>query len=63
MSFQNVALESLLQLLARDEDGQDIVEYAFLAGLISIAAIAVILLLGPYLQNAFQDVITAVNSA
>jgi pilus assembly protein Flp/PilA len=53
----------LLTSLRRGERGQDIVEYAFLAGLISIVAVGVIVLLGPYLQNAFQDLINAVNSA
>jgi Flp pilus assembly pilin Flp len=46
-------------LLVR-EDGQDMVEYALLAALISIAAIAVILLIGPILNKVFQDVINAV---
>lgn len=63
MSVLQQVQRSLWLLGARGEDGQDIVEYAFLAGLISIAAVAVIVLMGPYLQNAFQDIITAVNSA
>ena len=45
------------------EEGQDIVEYALLAALISIVAISLILLLGPYLDNLFEDVINALNSA
>jgi pilus assembly protein Flp/PilA len=48
---------------ARDEDGQDMIEYALLAALISIVAIAIILLVGPYLINLFQDVVNALNSA
>jgi pilus assembly protein Flp/PilA len=56
-------LRDLLQRVADAEDGQDMVEYALLAALISIVAIAIILLLGPYIQNLFQDVINAVNSA
>jgi Flp pilus assembly pilin Flp len=47
----------------RRDDGQDVVEYALLAGLISIVAIGIIVLLGPVLRNAFQDIINAVNSA
>ena len=47
----------------RREEGQDMVEYALLAALISIVAIAIIILMGPYLKNLFQDVINAVNSA
>jgi pilus assembly protein Flp/PilA len=45
------------------EEGQDIVEYALLAGLISIVAIALIVLVGPYLDNLYKDVINAINSA
>jgi Flp pilus assembly pilin Flp len=65
-----ICTERAARLLARfnrdvqvREQGQDIVEYAFLAGLISIVAVGIIVLLGPYLQNAFQDIINAVNSA
>ena len=45
------------------EDGQDMIEYALLAALISIVAIAVIILVGPYLQDLFQDVVNALGSA
>jgi Flp pilus assembly pilin Flp len=45
------------------EDGQDMIEYALLAALISIVAIAVIILIGPYLQNLFQDVVNALAGA
>jgi pilus assembly protein Flp/PilA len=54
--------EAVRNLLGREE-GQDMVEYALLAALISIVAIAIIILLGPYLKNLFEDVINAVNSA
>ena len=39
------------------------IEYALLAALISIVAIAVIVLIGPYLKNLFQDVVNALASA
>ncbi len=45
------------------EEGQDMIEYALLAALISIVAIAVILLLGPYISNLFQDVVGALSSS
>ena len=44
------------------EEGQDMVEYALLAALISIVAITIIILIGPYLDNLFKDVINALNS-
>jgi pilus assembly protein Flp/PilA len=45
------------------EEGQDMIEYALLAALISIVAIAVIILIGPYLKNLFQDVVNALAGA
>lgn len=51
-----------LQACSR-EDGQDMVEYALLCGLISIVALAMVYLLGPYIKNTFQDLINAINSA
>jgi len=54
--------ESLRDLAKRDE-GQDMIEYALLAALISIVAIAIIVLIGPYLKNLFQDVVNALDSA
>ena len=56
-------LATLAQWLNRDEDGQDMVEYALLAALISIVAIAIIILVGPYLQDLFQDVVNALGNA
>jgi pilus assembly protein Flp/PilA len=55
-------LDSLVARLEREE-GQDMIEYALLAALISIVAIAVIILVGPYLRNLFQDVVNALDSA
>jgi len=45
------------------EEGQDMIEYALLAALISIVAIAIIVLIGPYLKNLFQDVVNGLGSA
>src|SRR5438067_2183195 len=45
------------------EEGQDMIEYALLAALISIVAIAIIILVGPYLKNLFQDVVNGLASA
>jgi pilus assembly protein Flp/PilA len=60
---QRFGLLKLVQGLFRREEGQDMIEYALLAALISIVAIALILLVGPYLDNLFRDVINALNSA
>ncbi len=63
---QQMKLQEMLNnLVARleREEGQDMIEYALLAALISIVAIAVILLLGPYIKNLFQDVVSALGSS
>jgi len=45
----------------RDEEGQDIIEYALLAFLISIFAIAIIRLIGPQLNVIYQGIVDALT--
>lgn len=47
--------------LFRDEEGQDLIEYALLAAFISIAVIGILLLVGPAIINIFQQVINALS--
>jgi pilus assembly protein Flp/PilA len=54
-------VRDLAARLFNREEGQDMIEYALLAALISIAAIAVIILVGPELKNLFQDVVNALQ--
>jgi pilus assembly protein Flp/PilA len=64
VTAQHVKFQQWLEeLFKRDEEGQDMIEYALLAALISIVAIGIILLVGPYLKNLFQDVVNGLNSA
>ena len=66
MSFvvsQQVRFQQWLEDLFEKEEGQDMIEYALLAALISIVAIGIILLVGPYLKNLFQDVVNGLNTA
>ena len=60
---QQLKLRALVAGLFDREEGQDMIEYALLAALISIVAIAIILLVGPYLDNLFKDVVNALGSA
>ena len=54
---QQLRLQETLARLLNREEGQDMIEYALLAALISIVAIAIIVLIGPYLKDLFQDVV------
>lgn len=54
-------LNSLAARLGREE-GQDLIEYSLLASLISVVAIAIILVVGPYLQNMFSAIVAGLGS-
>jgi len=60
---QREKLREIIARLTDREEGQDMVEYALLAALISIVAIAIIVLVGPYLKDLFQDVVNALGAA
>ena len=47
----------------KDEEGATMVEYGLLVGLISIAAIVALLLMGPQLVILFNAVVTALTQA
>ena len=48
--------------LVRDEKGQTMVEYGLLIALISIAVIAVLVVLGPHIASFFQSVDTQLTT-
>ena len=54
-------MKKMLSWLTKEESGQGMVEYGLIVALISIAAIAVILLIGPQLTGIFQDVTDALD--
>ena len=60
---QQIKIQRRVQGLFKRERGQDMIEYALLAALISIVAIGIIILVGPYLKNLFQDVVNGLDSA
>ncbi len=45
----------------REEKGQDMVEYALLGALISIAAIVTIRLIGPRIITIYQNIVNALT--
>jgi pilus assembly protein Flp/PilA len=56
-------VKHLLAAVAREEEGQDLIEYALLAGLIALASIASIKVLATKISNAFSNVGSQLTSA
>jgi pilus assembly protein Flp/PilA len=52
-----------LRNLHNDESGQDLIEYALIAGLIALAAVTTMGTLGTAINTAFGKITTALNSA
>ena len=50
---------SYLMGLVKEEEGQGMVEYALIIGLVVIIVIAVLALLGPAIANQFQQIVDA----
>lgn len=48
--------------ILKDEDGQGMVEYGLILGLIAVAAIAAIALLGPKIKSMFEGANTAIDA-
>ena len=47
---------SIFRRFIREENGQDLVEYGLLAGLISVVTIAALQLIGPLVNNLYITV-------
>ena len=54
---------SLVKRLLRDESGATAIEYGLIAGLVAVAIITALSLLGTSLDNLFSDVATQVDGA
>ena len=54
---------ALFERFVREEEGQDMVEYALLLGLISIVAVAAIILAGDAVNALWEAVTTALTDA
>jgi len=58
-------LMTRVRAFVRDDEGQDLIEYALLAGLISLVAVATVTTAGSQVSNIFQTItskLTAVNT-
>jgi Flp pilus assembly pilin Flp len=58
-----MTLQNFFARLLRDEQGQDLIEYALLATFVSLVAIGGASLLGTALNNWYGQVATNVNGA
>jgi pilus assembly protein Flp/PilA len=54
---------NLIARFVRDEQGQDLIEYALLAGFISLAVVAAVTNVGTALNGLYTNVETKVNDA
>lgn len=48
-------MRSLLSRLVRSDDGQDLIEYGLLVGIITVGAIATITVIGPKVATYFTN--------
>jgi pilus assembly protein Flp/PilA len=55
-------MRRMLERLIAEDEGQDLIEYALLAGFISLVAIAAVTLVGQGVNNVFGGVKTKVDS-
>jgi pilus assembly protein Flp/PilA len=56
-------MKTLLHSLHRDENGQDLVEYALVAALIGLGSVTAMKTLSNYISNAFTTVGSALVSS
>ena len=54
-------MKNLLNRFVRDEQGQDLIEYALLAGFISLVAVAAITAVGTGVNDVYEDLNTQVD--
>ena len=56
-------MKNLVARFIREEEGQDLIEYSLLAALIAVGSIAVLGLVSDEIDNIFNRIITALQSA
>ena len=54
-------MKALLMRFWRNEEGQDLAEYALLIALIALVVIAAVTLLGTQIQTVFNNIANALN--
>jgi pilus assembly protein Flp/PilA len=48
-------MKSMIVRFVREDEGQDLIEYGLLVGIITVGAIAAITAIGPKVQKFFDD--------
>jgi pilus assembly protein Flp/PilA len=56
-------MNNLIKKLAREETAQGMAEYALLAGLIAVVAIAAVTLLGNNIKTTLNNIATAISGS
>ena len=56
-------MNALVARFVREDEGQDLVEYALLLALVALAAIAAMGFLGTAINNKYQSATTTLNNA
>lgn len=54
-------MKKLFVRLVRDDEGQDLIEYGLLLGLITVGAVVTISLIGPKTKGFFDDLLAAIS--
>jgi Flp pilus assembly pilin Flp len=49
--------------LAKDDAGQDLIEYALLAAFVALGSVAALILLGPAIKTLFDTVVAKLGEA
>ena len=55
-SQRHAGIRSRLTALISDESGQDLAEYAVLIGLVALAVVSAVMLLGTTISTVFNDI-------
>lgn len=63
LQYINDGKNAVMSRLSRDEKGATAVEYGLLVGLIAVAIIATLVLIGPQLKDLFVDVNAGLTKA
>jgi Flp pilus assembly pilin Flp len=56
-------MKQFIARFVKNDEGQDLVEYAFLVGFIALAVIAAVTILGTTLNNFYQTIASSVEAA